>query len=304
MKTIPRLILLPSLSLLLLNAPATAETVKATLAAARGDVTVNGGKPGQSPPVTLKAGTVLKTGPNSSAIVVPVPGQTVFVDQNSEVEITTCEMTPGENSSWTRRSSCSLKSGRVHCAIAHPKAGASYLNVVTPKGTLKAHGTGFSTRSDQNGSHTVVYAGVVTIRFGTTDVDVLPGQVATLTGEGGAAALEVLDLKTGRLVRYTIGAPGQVELATAAQINAARDLLDQGFGAFRGTASEADLLSFSQIVAQINKVLADNHLAPLNPPFEWQLWPDWYKIAPAIVPPDPLPPGATNSLPIASPEQP
>jgi len=304
MKTIPRLVLFPSFMLLLSSTAAIAETVKATLAAARGEVTVNGGKPKQPLPVTVKPGGVLKTGANSSAIVLPVPGQTVFVDQNSEVEFKTCEMKAGENSSWTRQASCVLKKGHLHCAIAHPKEGASYLDVVTPKGTLKAHGTGLATWSDENSTRTAVYAGVVTIPFGAANIDVLPGQVATFTGEGNTATLEVLDLKTGRLVRYTIGAPGQTELASAAQINAARNLLDQGFGAFRGTASQADLLSFSQIVAEINKVLADNQLAPINPPFEWQLWPDWYKIAPAIIPPDPLPRSAMNPLPIASPEQP
>ena len=301
MKTIPHLVLFPALMLMLASSPAAAETVKASLAASRGDVTVNGVKPGQPLPVTVKVGSVLKSGPNSSAILIPLPGQTVFVDQNTEVQIKTCEMSPGENSTWTRRASCTLKKGSLHCAIAHPKAGASYLDVVTPRGTLSAHGTGWVTWSDQDSTRFVVYAGVVTIHFGAADIDVLRGQVATITGDGAAAVLEVLDLKTGRLVRYTNGAPGQTELASAAQINVARDLLDQGFGAFRGTASQADLLGFSQIVAEINKVLDDNHLASINPPFEWQLWPDWYKLAPAILPPDPLPSLAAPGRPPSSP---
>ncbi len=292
MKMLVRLVFaLPLTFALACGGPVAAETVKGSLAAARGEVTVNGKKAGPTLPVPVKVGSVVKPGANSGAILVPVPGQTVFVDQNTEVQLKSCDMSAGPNSAWTRRSSWVLKSGNMHCSIASSKTGASYLDVVTRQATFSAHGTSWSTRVDERGTFAAVFAGVVTIHFGGADIDVLPGQVAMITGDGKDAVLEVLDLKTGRLVRYIKGAPGQVELASAAQIKLARDFLEQGFGAFSGTASEADLLSFSQIVAEINKVLAENFLAPINPPFEWQLWPDWFKLTPA-------------AQPLASPERP
>jgi hypothetical protein len=283
MKLLARLVLVLPLGLALASRPVAAETTKATLAATRGEVTVNGAKPAGLP-ASVKVGGTVKPGANSGAMLIPVPGQTIFVDQNTEVQLKSCDMSAGPNSTWTRRSSCVLKAGHLHCSIARPKTGASYLDLITPQATLSAHGTSWATRVDGKETRAVVYAGVVTLHFGDANIDVYPGQVATITGEGAEAVLEVLDLKTGRLVRYKKGAPGQSELASAAQINVARDLLEQGFGAFHGTASEADLLSFSQIVAEINKVLLANSLAPINPPFEWQLWPDWYKLAPAVQP--------------------
>ncbi len=163
------------------------------------------------------------------------------------------------------------------------KQGESRHELITPRATLSAQGTSWSTWSDANGDHAAVYAGVVTITFGGTKVDLQPGQVATLTGEGEAAALEVLDLKTGIIVRYTKGSPGgQTELASATQIKAARELFWQGLGAFSGTGSEADRLAFSQIVEAINKLLALNHLPPFNGPFEWVLWPNWFRLEPTL----------------------
>lgn len=282
MKVSARLIIFSMMVSVLVCGSAAGETVKASLAATRGEVDINGSKAGSARPLPVKAGSTLKAKADSGAILIPVPGQTVFVDQNTEVELKSCEMRAEANSGWRRHSAFKLKNGRLHCSISHAKSGGSFLDVSTPWAGLSAHGTSWATWSGAEGLHVAVYAGVVTIHFGGADIDVLYGQVATITGEGDAAVLEIVDLKSGRIVRYRKGGPGEPGLASTAQIRAARDLLEQGFGAFRGTGSEEDILGFSQIVAAINKVLADNLLPPINPPFEWQLWPDWFKLTPAL----------------------
>jgi hypothetical protein len=282
MKFTPCLIRFSMMALLLSGGSFAAETVKGSLAATRGEVRINGAIAGTARPLPVKAGSILKTAANSGAIILPVPGQTVFIDQNTEVELKSCEMRAEANSAWYRHSAFKFKNGRLHCSIAHVKSGESHLDVLTPWAGISAHGTSWATWCDSHGLHVAVYGGTTTIHFGGADVDVQYGQVATITGEGDAAVLEILDLKTGRIVRYKKGGPGEPGLASAAEIRVARDLLEEGFGAFRGTGSEEDVLAFSQIVAAINKLLADNLLPAINPPFEWQLWPDWFRLAPAI----------------------
>ncbi len=100
-----------------------ADPVKASIAAIRGEVSVNGAKIAPPLPVPIKTGGVVKAGPDSGAIIIPVPGQTVFVDHDTELEVKRCEMTAGPDSSWVRRSVCVLKTGHVHSSIARPKAG-------------------------------------------------------------------------------------------------------------------------------------------------------------------------------------
>jgi len=264
------LILLPSVSAL-------AEPVKATVAATRGEVFVNGSK--VAAPSSAKAGSTVKTLADSGAILLPVSGETLFIDQKTSLLVAECDMTGASNFGWIRHSRCNLKEGHVHCSIAHAKTGSSSLALVTPQATLTAHGTSWSTWSDSTGMHTAVYAGVVAVSFGGSEISVLPAQVATITGDGDTASLEVLDLRTGIINRYTKGSSSpQSEFATAAQIKAARDLLAAGMGAFRGTAAETDLLAFSQLIDQINQLLAKNQLAPIVPPTEWSLWPNWTKV--------------------------
>jgi hypothetical protein len=285
MKTFSRFLLFFVLLEGFLEGVLQAEPVNASLAATRGEVATNGTKAQIRLPAPLKSGATVKTGVNSGAIVLPVSGQTIFVDQTTTFQIKESDMTAAPGSGWTRHAVCSLNSGHVHCSIASPKTGSSALSLITPQATLSAHGTSWSTWSDNSGMHTAVYAGVVTVNFGGIDYAVQPGQVVTIVGQGDAATLEVLDLKTGIITRYAKGSSsGQAELATPSQISAARNLFASGLGAFTGTATEADKMALSLIINQINQTLAKNQLPSIDPPVEWELWPNWTNIERNIAP--------------------
>ena len=276
-----------------------AEPVRASLLALQGEVKVNGAPASQVLPSALPSKATVVTGTKSAAMIAPVPGQFLFVGADTEVKSRGSDVVGEGKGGQERRSSFQLVKGHVHSTIRHSAHGVSAHSIVTSAGTLSARGTSWATWADAKGVHFAVYSGVVFFTFGGAVIEVQPGQVGFVSGEGDAAELVIVDLKTGQLMRYGKGgsgavvrdgkdpvaifppsasraAGGTVELASTAILLEARDAFEAGMGAFIGTASTEERLALSLLMDQINRVLVQNHLAPIVPPLQFQLFPNWF----------------------------
>jgi hypothetical protein len=195
----------------------------------------------------------------------------------TQVELKTSEITTDAGGVQGRRSAFKLVKGRLQSAIHHAGKGASSQTVAIAGGTLSAHGTNWTTWTEVGGSKVAVYAGTVTfsVSYLGNDVDIIPGQIAFLTGEGDAATLDIADLKTGKLAHYEKGGTVTSELNSAALLLDSRNNYESGVAAFIGTATSDEKIALSLVLKEVNTYLATVNLPPITPPSEVQLFPNW-----------------------------
>jgi hypothetical protein len=269
---------------------ACADELPPMLVAVKGDIKGAGQGASIPRPIPLRAPVV--TGADSAAMIVPFPGQALFVDQRTELSVKSCTVTGGSGDAVTKSFVGHLQKGHLHSSIAASKKTTSLHEVTTPAGSYKAHGTSWSTWTGPGGDKAAVYAGTVTAQIGGASVQLSAGQVAFVTGSGQDAKVVVVDLKTGLRVTYTNGVAGDSELATIDELKQARETFESGLAAFGATASDADKISYALILQQINKTLADNMLAQLPLTQQSELFTN------------PLQKGITTPQNLASPEKP
>ncbi len=246
-----------------------------TIVATRGAVSVdNTSSSAKTLPASVKPNSIVKTSVGGGALLIPVPGQVIYLAQNSELLLQSAQVDP-KNVTVARSSSVILQRGRLSAAIWKPKQGQSDLMVTTPRCKMQAHGTGWAADSSDSGDTIVVYAGTVSVTVNGYQVDIQPGQVAFLTGSAGSISMLIVDLKTGTAIRYGNSSIGTVELPTPNDLKLARDFLEANLPAFIGTASERDRLAFAQILDALNSTLSKNLLTPISTPEEWLLFPGW-----------------------------
>jgi hypothetical protein len=283
--------LLVGIAISTLSCTAVADVVQPSVVAVQGDVKINGAAPKldypvvNSPsngprvpqPIGVAAPGAVATGSNSAAMVAPVPGQWLYMGAETQVELQTSEIITDAGGVQGRRSAFKLVKGRLQSAIHHAGKGASTQSVAIPGGTLTAHGTNWTTWTEVGGSKVAVYAGTVTfsVSYLGNDVDIIPGQIAFLTGEGNAAVLDIADLRTGKLVHYEQSGTVTSELNSVALLLDSRNNYENGVAAFIGTASNDDKIALSLVLKEVNVYLETVNLPPITPPSEVQLFPNW-----------------------------
>lgn len=258
----------------------------------------------------LKLGQPVQTSHNSGVILSPAPGQTVFVDEDSQVKLLTTEFS--EDNGPVRNSSVFLGGGHLHSTVAEAKQGRNTHEVRTPCGRLTSNDGSWSTwstaGSDGITQHAAVYHGTVTLNrssqvvpfseaasgapAGGGSVRLTEGMVATWKCDDADGAVSVVDLRTGRLITFINGVEISSVAATPRQLMEAKMLFQEGAAPFLATAADASRIQFGQLLSEINKTLASNMLPIIPETSEWQLFPDWFRDG-TRVPSD-----------LASPEQP
>lgn len=89
----------------------------------------------------LGAGTTIKTGPDSEAIIVATPGAAVRIDENTVVKVDNMKFGTTDNNVTSRKATLDLKSGTVSSLIDHSTPDVTDFVVKTPQGSAAARGT-------------------------------------------------------------------------------------------------------------------------------------------------------------------
>jgi hypothetical protein len=249
-------------------------------------------------PARVPVGTFLKFGEDSAGILIPVPGQVVFQDKLTDFHVSSASLDndPGAPSNITFQGF--VERGHVHSSMLHPKQRKSLQEISTPCAIFSGAGKDDASWSTWVGDHqdlAAVYSGsvIVSVRqrkvsFGGASAIAYPvtltaGQVAILKcgdSRDTPAELVVLDLKTGQTLRYSGGPQPSTGFATGAELLEARNIFASAVDVFQGTASADARIGFALLLTQINSVLNANHIAPIAPNQEWQLFPNWFGLEP------------------------
>lgn len=284
-------IFLTILLLHLLQSPSIAAPVLPSVLAATGEVESGGASLGKNQPIA--AGATLTSKEHSGAMLSPVPGQFFFLDGGARARFLNAEVK--DENGPVRSSTFFLGSGHVHSSAEKPKTGSTTQEVRTPCGRLTSNDGNWSTWSTEGPEgitqHAAVYHGTVTIaRSGAVValadalggspasenvIKLTEGQVASWKCDDPTGAIEVVDLRTGRVITYIQGQEVGSVPATRQQMLAARGLFEQGIAPFLATSTEGGRIDFAQLLESINRKLAEFMLPNLPLTTEWQLFPDW-----------------------------
>jgi hypothetical protein len=139
---------LPVLFLALLAVPAlaVAASVDATVKSVSGSVTAAPAGTTNFAKISvgqkLPAGTTIKTGAGSEAIIVATPGAACRIDENTTVTVDNMQFTKADSGGITRRkATLDLQSGTVSSLIDHSTPDVTDFVVKTPQGSAAARGT-------------------------------------------------------------------------------------------------------------------------------------------------------------------
>lgn len=247
--------------LLLMVQPQTSQaapTLLAKVIRVTGAVLVSGKPAAEN--TTIKAGEPIVTGADGAVLIGLAAGQNCFLGNSTEAVIEDLSM----DSKGSRSSIVKVSKGTASSDLHAPKTGSNSHTIKTPLGTLKAHGTAWSTTVGTN-LVVVSYSGTVSYEFpGLGTFNLSPGAVATLSGAPAAPVLTIVDLVTGRVYVHRPGAPPEERLATPSELAAAATSFEAGINAFLATATEADQIALGKLIASVNQLLASNNIVAVG----------------------------------------
>jgi hypothetical protein len=171
-------------------------------------------RPGTSQSQPLQAGdpvpvgSYLMTDGSGSALISPMPGIAVTIDNSTSTRLETLAST-AESSSRKPEIHFDLKKGTIHSAIARSSREPVDFKIRTPQGIAAARGTVTSTSTDGQTSNTFsAHGNVVWIYPNNQEQPIVPGTLVPFSGQGGqvtmGAPIPASDPRFQRFLRRAI----------------------------------------------------------------------------------------------------
>jgi len=265
-------------AILVMHSSAAAATLSPVVLQTTGTVAtgVNGGaeKPVQAKD-SLPVGSIVKTGPNSTANIALTPEAGIELGFNSQIQIV-----EADSSATSTKAEAILLKGSAICTLK-PKAKESQsFRLSTGKGEYaEAVGTVWKSTSEGGKKQVTVTSGTVSWSNpklgGPISLPAGSVMVATYGGDGNLASLAVTDLTSGNITIYPFdGSEPTTRAATPAELAEARASFDAVInppaptpgGGGDGGFSGGETSSLVAMLAQVNKTLQQAGLEEVKTP--------------------------------------